>query len=479
MLRAARITFGGMRAVGILAGRWLPALPLAAALAASAAAGYAGLNGQDAHDYLRLARGYTAWLHGGARPVMVEHPHGLPLLAAIIGASGIGELAALRLISAAGLLAVLLAFRDALLRQCRDPLVTNGFLLLAFGLSPFLLRQSLTVMSDVPAIGCGAFAYACALRWHDGRGWRWLLLAFALLAIGSAFRLAIAPVIAVFACWVVREALGWRRAGRMAMLAALVAALIGMLCWPSILHAYARLPMEHWSPANLLRSAHLSDDGVLAYALPNLAYVLSVPVHPGFVPIGALLLPFFRLKDLASPGAVLALSIFMVYALFVGCMPYQNDRVLLLAQPFAAAVLFPAFLRAWGWLAAKGWIPFAFAASLLGQGLLFLRAVVPFVQQAANERELCGLVCAKEQGVVYTHGLGAAFSTYCPRTTVHELWSLPPGPYAKGALFVVNPANLDAQWRGMRPWVHWRRAQAQGVVALARRDDGWVVAQVR
>lgn len=479
MLRVARITFGGMRSVGVLAGRWLPALPFAAALAASAAAGYAGLNGQDAHDYLRLARGYAAWMHGGARPAMVEHPHGLPLLAAVVGATGIGEWAALRLISAAGLLAVLLAFRDVLRRQCRDPLVTNGFLLVAFGLSPFLLRQSLTAMSDVPAIGCCALAYCCALRWREGRAWLWLLLAFILLAIGLAFRLAIAPVIAVFAGWAVREALGWRRAGRVAILAMLVAALLGMFCWPSILDAYARLPMEHWSPANLLRRAHSSDDGVLAFTLPNLANALSVPVHPGFVPIGAALLPFFRMKDLASPAAVLALSIFMVHALFVGCMPYQNDRVLLLAQPFAAVLLFPAFVRAWQWLSGRGWLGIALMVLVLAQTGLFIRAFLPFVRQAAAERELCALVCAQGSSEAYTHGLGAALSTYCPGVRAHELWFAHEGRFVSGSIVLVQPANLESQWRGLEPWANWRRAQAQGVEVLAEREDGWVLARVK
>ena len=66
------------------AGWWL-LLPVVAAWAGVSALGYEGLNGQDAYDYLRIAKEWTHGLHGGPKPAMAEHPR---LLQRPIGVQG-------------------------------------------------------------------------------------------------------------------------------------------------------------------------------------------------------------------------------------------------------------------------------------------------------------------------------------------------------------------------------------------------------
>ena len=95
------------------------------------------------------------------------------------------------------------------------------------------------------------------------------------------------------------------------------------------------------------------------------------------------------------------------------------------------------------------------------------------------ERELAGEVNALHPSVIYTHGLGAAFGTYCPGIAINELWYGDLDHFESGAVFVVRPSNLNEQWEGRPPATNWERAQGQGLQVLEERPDGWVLARVR
>jgi hypothetical protein len=161
-------------------------------------------------------------------------------------------------------------------------------------------------------------------------------------------------------------------------------------------------------------------------------------------------------------------------------MPFQNYRILVMAQPFAVILLFPSFKRAVEWVAARGSKPrqWLFAVAV-AQVLLFVRAMVPFVDQASMERELVAEVCERHPQRVYTHGMGAAINTYCPGTEVTELWYGVVDQFDAGALILVQPGNMTEQWEGRPPALNWNAAQAQGLEELETLRNGWIIARMR
>ncbi|MBK7944984.1 MAG: hypothetical protein IPJ85_06610 [Flavobacteriales bacterium] len=453
-------------------------LPLAAALLWCAATGYQGLNGQDAHDYLRIAREWARAFGGEAWPRMQEHPHGYPLLGALIGATGIGELLALRLISAAALVLAMFALTHVLRFGTNDE-VQNASPLLAFiffgmALSPFLLRQSMAVMSDMAAIASCALAFMQCVRWmDDGRKPRllWMLLA---LAVGFSFRLAVAPIAIVLLGWALFHMID-ATAGLLLEWSSLL--VVAGLFMPSAA-LMVGLPVEDWSSQNLIRSEHHSDDGYFELSPAQRGVLLLAPVHPGFIPFGIALVPFFRRSDWSDARTQLAATLFISYAVFVGGMPYQNDRVLLLAQPFALVMLWPAFQRAWAWLESRSSLrAVVLACTVVAQVALCVRAISPFVQQARIEREVLTKVVALEPTHVYTHGLGAAAGTYLPGIAVTELWQAEVDRFVAGSVVVAKPFDLEAQWLGLHPQRNWARALEQGAREVET-IDGWVLLKV-
>lgn len=445
---------------------------------------YQGLNGQDAHDYHLIAKGYAAWMGGhGARPVMVEHPHGYPIAGAALGELLGNTLLALRLVSAFSLL-LLVALMTHLTRRGRpDRRMTTAFVLTMVGTVPFLLRYSMTVMSDVPAIALVFGAFVFSARWLVEERGRLLVLAalFALLAV--AVRFAVAPLLGTLMVGVLLLRIRNGKARGLLFGLAVLAVALGVVAWmnwPRLHNTPLRHLVGDWSPLALLLRTHRSDDGLLRYTLPNIIYLLKVVVHPGFVPVGLLLLFLFRREDLRPPHAKLALGLLVVYLLFIGGMPYQNDRVLLMAQPFVVVLFTPAFVRAWERLAGARPGAVLVAGTLaLSQLLLFTRAMHPFMQQARKERQLADRVNALHPPAVYTHGMGASLRDLCPGTPVTELWNGVEDRFTTGALLVVRPVVLEQQWSRTAPWINYRRAAAQGMECMECRPDGWCLYRIR
>jgi hypothetical protein len=274
----------------------------------------------------------------------------------------------------------------------------------------------------------------------------------------------------------VRPVLRWVGIAALLVGLMLLAARAGEHVWPS---ARGGSPLVGWAPLNALRTVLHSDDGELRYAVPNAVNALKVFVHPGFLLLGPVLIPFIRRGDLLAGPQRIAAGMVAAYLLFVMGMPFQNDRVLLLAQPFVAVLLFPAFGRAQHWVADKGLRPRVVVVPLvLVQLALFVRAMLPFMRQEQLERHWAAEVCATGRSRIYTHGLGGAIGTWCPAVQVTELWYAPIDRFEPGALLLVQPHALRHQWAGMDPATSFQRAQQQGLLTRLEGPEGWTLFEV-
>lgn len=460
--------------------RWWLLLPVAIAFAWVSAAGYQGLNGQDAHDYLHLAETWRAWAGGDERPVMVEHPHGYPMLGALLGTL-MGTLLAMRIIPLLAWMGIVWLMHRVLRRTTKDERGLAVYVLLGVSLAPFLLRQAMTVMSDVPALFLIVAAFASYIRWREAGGSRMLLWMSIALGACLTIRTAAAPVVITMVLLMVFD-LMQRWAGPRTTRILLVLFAIAVVITGWVLRSKAMLhdgPLAEWSPLNWFRRELRSDDGVLSYTLPNLVYVATTVVHPGQFPLGIILLPFFRKTHLNDPLVRPATIILLAYLLFVAGLPFQNDRVLLVAQPFVVIAFHRAFAEAWSWIQQRGLFRQAFVIGIAGiEAALFVRAMLPFIRQAEVEREVAATACGFGPARIYTHGMGAAFLTYCPGVPVTELWYSEIDHFDPGAFIVVRPDDLTRQWQGLPPATNWNALLGAGAFPVLQRPDGWLIARL-
>jgi len=449
------------------------------------AMGYQGLNGQDGHDYLQIAKAWQAWLGGAERPLMVEHPHGYPILGALLGQM-IGPLLALRIVSLVGFL-VLIRVMSILLKteekgeEGTDSDVAFWLTLLGVSLAPFMLRYAMTTMSDVPAVALVVFAFYMVIRWQRTRKPIQLMQMGLALTCALTVRLAVAPVAlimvgAVLAIWLKPIVPTRRMLLAIGLLGIAAIVLVEMLRQQGMLHG---TPLAEWSALNWFRRELHSDDGTLNYMFPNIVYALGVCVHPGQFPLGLALLPFFRWRDLRTTLGSLASAVALGYVLFVAGLPFQNDRVMLLAQPFTVLIFLPAFERSLVWLSERKVRPWLVLSTLaFVQIALFVRATTPFIRQAEVERSIANYMEQLQPRHLYTHGMGAALRTYLPTTIVTELWYDELVDIKPGSFIVVHPANLEEQWQGLPAYANWQRLQEHGAMPILQRPDGWLIARL-
>lgn len=461
-------------------GVWPLLVPIVVAFTWVSVSGYQGLNGQDAHDYYRIARAWQAYLvEGGERPIMAEHPHGYPILGAVFGLV-VGPLWALRIISVLAFAGVVIIL-DRSLRHGEGGAISRTYLLFGIALSPFLLRYALTTMSDVLALVFTTAAFCSALTWIRDRGYAALIGMVGFLALALSVRLAVAPIAVLLVLFVAGERAAARIGPRMVAIISFIAVVAVSILAAAMQRNGVLLgtPLAEWTPLNLFRRDLISDDGVLHYMFPNILYALGVVIHPGQFTIGLFVIPFFRWNDLKDPPTRLAAILLGGYLLFVAGMPFQNDRVLLLALPFTVVLFHLAFLRAYGALRASFTRPgMLLLVVACVQCALFVRAMVPFIHQARVEKELSALANQLSPHHLYSHGMGAALSTYCPDVPVTELWYAEIDTFERGAVIVVHPEGLAAQWTGRFPAINWEKARRAGAIPVFQRHDGWVIARV-
>ena len=457
---------------------WWLLLPIAAAVAWAHAQGFAGLYGQDPHDYLHRAEAWYAWLHGEGRPAHSPHPQLYPLLGALVGVIG-GPWSGLRLVSIGAYLGVVHIVRLEVDRRSSDRGANNAFVLLAVAASPFMLRHALFVMSDMLCLLFVMIAYRQAVLFRaDGKGHRTMITA---LCAGAALatRFAAAPPFLAIGVHILRTIIhqrAWKAAlaglfGK-GLLAVLVLVLLGRSETPFWHHPW----LTGWSPMNFFRHAFQTVDGAGHYPLPNILHALSSVVHPGFLPLGCALVFLFRRSDLQEHATALAVGMFLLDAFFLAGVPFQNDRFLLLTQPLVALALFPAFLRLWSrWPFSSGPRVGLVAAIALMQVLLFGINLRAFVRMTREERALAAVVSLHPERPLYQFSMAPALRTYGVRGELIDLWSTDVAQYPAGSLLLFNAPAFEHQWQGMRVMRNWERAKSQRPTLIATADEGWAL----
>lgn len=452
------------------------AVPAAVALVLTAGLGFDGLYGQDAYGYVHQAAGNAAV--GSPHP---GFPGGYPAAMAALGHLT-GDLAlAGRLLSLVSFIGIawLLHFVLSLAHPALERGSITAYVLLGITFSPFLLRSSQVVMSDTWCAVLLMAGFVGVLHVQEEARSRWVAWTVLFLAGACWVRFAAAPVAIVLSVAMVRACVRGSRVGALWPLAIAVSALVLLVISDPSAAGLQHPWLRDWSPLNAFRRNFDTADGHAHYTLPNVLHVCKVVVHPGFFTLGPLLLLFFRWRDRKVPAAGLALACLLAYVVFLMGPPYQNERFLLLAVPFVAVALFPAYLRFRTALEARGRDPVLLLSAVAALQLaLFVPAMNGLVKHNRVERRLAQSVNDRPEQVLYCFSVSEALRIRCPERRVIELWGAPVDRFEPGALVIFNPRAFAAQWSGMDPMLNWQRVLDQGATPVQEWPDGWIVARV-
>lgn len=463
---------------------WLWALLLLACLCGTCLAlGFDGLYGQDAYAHLNYARAIQAhWREG-----IPLGPYQWPRLYAFLGAlwpwgDPRGWMQFLSMAGAAALLGFLLK----LLRAAQPGARWLSPLAFAFvGLSPFFLRNALTVMADTPSLG----ALAGALWWGHGysQGGGRGRLALAAAAGGCAVMLRYPAALAL-----APAALSWllaahRRGDWLACalaLPCLALAALPQLLLPQAAGEGLSQPFQHqhflqWRLEHAVQRDFLQQDGYNAYATPNLLAALGLLWHPRYLGLGCLgtVAWAFR-RRLALPRASWwAVGAIALSTAFLAGIPYQNPRFLLPCLPFAALLLAPGWTVLWERLPRAPWLRWAGYGLLLTAqlGMVAWSCRLP-LQVNATEREIASHLSQLPQRGQRLYELGFEAMLQARGVPLEEvnMWEGPLPPPRAGDLVLFNPGRFAPQFAGMWPMRNWDMLHQGHVLKLQHRwKEGW------
>ena len=451
-----------------------------------------GLYGQDGFGYIQYAHAWLDFFRDSPTvdPGFITWPPIYALLAAIFNyvfQIDIGlfyQLISLIFLGfGAHVMFRTLDYRSLLSKQERLIYIAFFFLI-----SPYILRQSTLVMSDMMGIGFIALVYYHLSRWQLGqRKGLLLMFGFASLAVMTRY----GAFFVVFIPCIVGLVLALQRKAISTLLTAIAIGLAATIpLWimrmGSDLVFLSHPFLQDWDFLNVFRSSFLLDKGVKNFTLPNGLFVSSLLWHPGNMLLGVVLLPFYPLIFKKRDSMILiCLASVVVYLIFLAGTPFQNQRYLLLALPPLLILLQPAFKGLVDFVGrfqlAKRLLPIA-GIALGGVSIAFtlysFRSIWYFNQQ---EIELSEYFEELPPSTIYSYGMDVSISYYVPKHTYlsyHEE-KHQQAMYQTGDLVLFNKQLMIDTWQNIPCAQAWERLSGlDNLVVMKEFEDGWTLYRI-
>jgi hypothetical protein len=497
------------------------------------ASGFNGLYGQDSFEYLRYSRAIHTFLTQGTYPGTFFWPVLYPLSGALLSFI-LPDILSLQLISI-----VSYGFTCFFLGRILQHLYpgkqkeTRLYIMLFFCLSPFILRYSLTIMSEpMTLLFITAFFYYW-LVFTDGKRQKYFMgvVFFGCAAVNTrypAFIILIIPFLhSVFNFF--------RRFNPIVFAASLVIVLLIFLpgIWMKIVEPgsiLGRSDFLYWSWINYFKRSFITTDGTKIYMLPNICYVFKNLIHPGYIFAGLLFLFFIRKEETRSLFFRILLLVILVYALFLAGLPFQNDRVLLLSFPLVVILFSCSFItltEKYSLHLQSQYPESSFSLSRRGsqkkrevsqkidnlcinfaklcdklcatlretaifrplrpylkhlviisvivvQMILFYGSFRPFYRNNKTTKTIALKMLEYPGRKIYTFNIDMALKGYGVTNETVNLWSNKIDFFEPGGLVLLNFADSQNQWKGMNPMLNWERlTKTHHLKVVESFPEGW------
>mgnify|MGYP001587446872 CR=1 FL=1 len=447
------------------------------------ALGFDGLYGQDGYEYARYAIKLREFLLGGEFPGDVVWPKVYLFILATFSLA--------LPISLAGQLISLLAFYACyyFLKKTISLLYGSNekaepFLLIAFLLSPYILRLSVVVMADtfamlsVIATAYYYFRYKKSSKLVD------IALCVLWGTLGVFSRYAVLVPIAPFLLWAMVHWLGIKKWKHLVVLTIpIFVFFINLLLEGSGSKFTNHHLIENWSFLNLFKSEFFAPAGLEIsnrnYLLPNGIFYFFSFFHPGFfVLLGvAMLVNIKKLREyLRLSPSPLIISI-ILYSIFLSGITFQGNRYIALSYPLFLIFSFPA-IRDFIERLKKNYATLIVGCVLL-QLTLFVRAMWPSYNMNETERNLVAEMEPFEGSVLYSFEVDISMQQRGLDFQYISLWKEEIKDFQSGALVVFNEPRIAKLYTDKNPMKNWNRLQQDySLNPIKKMKSGWTLYKI-
>ena len=287
-----------------------------------------GLYGQDGHEYLHLANSIQEYFKGHFSQ-RSSFPLAYPFFGWLLSRTGIDAALSLQLISTISFLISVIYLKRLLRHFYAEEKSATLFIALFFILSPYVIRFSILVMSDMMAMSSLLVCFFHTIRYSE----KWktsdliVVACSAMLALQTRYATAFPVIILnfyLFFSFIKRKKLP--SAFHLILVLFLnIGISVGayilqseVFGWKyengSFRFAYS-IKNINWSVAHFFQDHFENADGTQQYSYWNIFQVWNNVFHPAFLFCGIVLLLFIRKADFAKSQNRLVASTIIVYAL--------------------------------------------------------------------------------------------------------------------------------------------------------------------
>ena len=438
---------------------------------------YNGLYGQDAHAYFQYTRKLkSALIHQSEIPSFFW-PVYYPLSGVLLSFLPFSQVKVLQLISISSLVGVTWLLSSLLNKQFTSHKSVILFVLSAFFLAPTPFIYALSTMSDsLTVFFVMTHFYFAYLFYHENKNSAFIASAvFALLAFLT--RYAAVPVLLPSSLWLTYLVFN-RKKWLTISYTLLVLIIISLPHFyiKGFEQQYNHHWLSNWQVINFFQSSFVTHEGPHYFPRINLIYSIQHLFHPRFIFIGFPLLFFLRKEDFQSSFRLVVLASILLYMIFLGGIPYQSNRYLMLSFPLIIIVLFPAFNRAYLWIKHLGKVYFKLGITLfcIGQLTLIIYYFQPFYKRNQLEQNVVEVLKAHQAKSIYSFGMETAFGNYKIPQQIHSLWEHTYSSFVVGDLIFFNLPKYHDQWANQNPMINWEKLNRDySLQPLQSWDDGW------
>jgi 4-amino-4-deoxy-L-arabinose transferase-like glycosyltransferase len=437
-----------------------------------------GLYGQEPHDLFRYMQSVFGFLLGGASPISQSSPVLYPLVGAIFSIV-IPDLYSLQLVSMLAAGVCYISFCKLLNELYPEGTQRQRYAFLVFFLSPFFFRSSMVALPDMLSMALLTWSLLEFYKWKKYNSSQSMIISvcMAILAIQTRYStiLLLLPVIPMI----------WKAAKVRLSLFLITIFMLLMAFIPTIFikgqdsfdflfHPW----IENWSPLNLFRNSFTIGSDVFTYTLPNILFVLSVVLHPGFCIIGLVFIIFSLKTGIQLPRLwLICLAIFLI---FIAGFPTQDIRLLMPAFPLVLLSLYPAYELLIFQFKTRNLRVVVYLFAIIIQIALGLKVIYPIYNYQQEELIIANSLKKIQSATINTFTIDGALRTYDVPHEIVNMWGTTFPLYGNNDLILFNQERFNALYKDSSPVKNFGQLKQQNkFTRIAIYPNGWELYKTR
>lgn len=445
--------------------------------------GFNGLYGQDSHEYYRYSRAITDFFKSGNSPGDYFWPVYYPILGAIFGFIT-DNLISLQLISAFSLSGSLFFLFKIMGEIFSGEKKYSIYILITFLLSPYVLRNSLVVMSDLLSIFFITASFYFFIDYLHKTQFKQIVFFSVFFTLAILTRYAALVVLIIPIVVIISQIIKNRKIFHLLilLLTVLILSIPHILIRESAPLEFIRNSwLQHWSVSNFFENNFTSPEGTQNYRFPNIIYAFSSVFFPTYMVFGLVLVVLAERNLPKNKFWLISLITVLIYAVFLAGIPFQNQRYLLLSYPFVVISVFPGYERLVNILQKKKILLYSVLLLMLMLQIFYcIYYFKPAYERNVLEREIADFVKNDTHKNVYTFDIDVSFMSYDVNKNVINMWKEKIVEFSFNSIVVFNEKKFTVQWANKNPMLNWNELNAKYTLQELRDfGNGWKAYEIR